>query len=106
MRATVLVALVLVQTFLCQAQLSSPNGVNVSGDAQVNVVPDRVTILLGVESRNKSLDEASAQNDVLIRQVLAAARGLAVNASDIQTTSFMWILPTRIMIRRSSTVTR
>ena len=84
MRA-VLVALVLVQTFLCHAQLSSPSGVNVSGDAQVNVVPDRVTILLGVESRNKSLDEASAQNDVLIRQVLAAARGLAVNASDTQT---------------------
>ncbi len=82
---TVLVALVLVPTFMCQAQLPSPNGVNVSGDAQVNVVPDRVTILLGIESRNKSLDEASAQNDVLIRQVLAAARGLAVSASDIQT---------------------
>ena len=82
---TILVALVLVPTFMCQAQLPSPSGVNVSGDAQVNVVPDRVTILLGVESRNKSLDEASAQNDVLIRQVLAAARGLAVSASDIQT---------------------
>ena len=52
MRA-LLVALLLVPTLLCQAQLSSPSGVNVSGDAQVNVVPDRVTILLGVETRNK-----------------------------------------------------
>ena len=56
-----------------------------SGDAQVNVVPDRVTILLGVETRSKNLQEASSQNDALIRQVLAAARGLEVNASDIQT---------------------
>ncbi len=31
------------------------------------------------------LDEASSQNDSLIRQVLAAARKLEVNASDIQT---------------------
>lgn len=84
MRA-ILVALLLVPTFLCHAQLSSPNGVSVGGDAQVNVVPDRVTILLGVETRNKNLDEASSQNDSLIRQVLAAARKLEVNASDIQT---------------------
>jgi len=84
MRA-ILVLLLLVPTFLCHAQLSSPNGVNVSGDAQVNVIPDRVTILLGVETRSKNLDEASSQNDLLIRQVLAAARRLEVNASDIQT---------------------
>jgi uncharacterized protein YggE len=84
MRA-ILVLLLLVPTFLCHAQLSSANGVSVSGDAQVNVVPDRVTILLGVETRSKNLDEASSQNDLLIRQVLAAARRLEVNASDIQT---------------------
>ncbi len=84
MRA-ILVALLVVPTLLCHAQLSSPNAVSVSGDAQVNVVPDRVTILLGVETRNKNLDEASSQNDSLIRQVLAAARRLEVNASDIQT---------------------
>jgi uncharacterized protein YggE len=80
-----LVVLLLVPTLLCHAQLSSPNGVSVGGDAQVNVIPDRVTILLGVETRNKNLDEASSQNDSLIRQVLAAARKLEVNASDIQT---------------------
>jgi uncharacterized protein YggE len=84
MRA-ILVLILLVPTSLCHAQLSSPNVVNVSGDAQVNVIPDRVTILLGVETRSKNLDEASSQNDLLIRQVLAAARRLEVNASDIQT---------------------
>ncbi len=80
-----LVALLVIPTLFVHAQLFSPNGVSVSGDAQVNVVPDRVTILLGVETRNKNLDEASSQNDSLIRQVLAAARKLEVNASDIQT---------------------
>jgi uncharacterized protein len=85
MRAILVLLLLLVPTFLCHAQLSSPNGVNVSGDAQVNLIPDRVTILLGVETRSKNLDEASSQNDLLIRQVLAAARRLEVNASDIQT---------------------
>ncbi len=84
MRA-LLVAVLLVPAFLCHAQLSSPSGVSVSGDAQVNVVPDRVTILLGVETRNKNLDEASSQNDSLIRQVLGAARKLEVNGTDIQT---------------------
>jgi uncharacterized protein YggE len=84
MRA-LLVALLLVTSLLCHAQLSAPNGVSVGGDAQVNVVPDRVTVLLGVETRNKNLDEASSQNDSLIRQVLAAARRMEVNASDIQT---------------------
>jgi len=84
MRA-LLAVLLLVLPAWCQAQLSSPNGVSVSGDAQVNVVPDRVTILLGVETRSKNLQEASSQNDALIRQVLAAARRLEVNASDIQT---------------------
>ena len=81
----ILVALLLVPMLLCQAQLSSSSGVSVSGDGQVNVVPDRVSILPGVETRNKNLDEASSQNDSLIRQVLAAARKLEVNASDIQT---------------------
>jgi uncharacterized protein len=80
-----LAAVLLVPAFLCHAQLASPNGVSVSGDAQVNVVPDRVTILLGVETRNKNLDQASSQNDSLIRQVLGAARKLEVNAADIQT---------------------
>jgi uncharacterized protein YggE len=84
MRA-LLVTLVLLPTLFCQAQLAPPSGVNVSGDAQMNVVPNRVTILLGVETRNKILDEASAQNDSLVRQVLTAARKLEVNDSDIQT---------------------
>jgi uncharacterized protein YggE len=85
MRALLVALLLLVPSLFCPTQLSSPNGVSASGDAQVNVVPDRVTVLLGVETRNQNLDEASFQNDSLIRQVLAAARRMEVNASDMQT---------------------
>lgn len=74
MRILSAIALLTVTTCFCHGQFGNSSGISVSGDAQVNVVPDRVTILLGVETRNKDLDMASAQNDSLVRQVLAAAR--------------------------------
>jgi uncharacterized protein len=85
MRVLCAIALLTVTACFCHGQFSNSSGISVSGDAQVNVVPDRVTILLGVETRNKDLDLASAQNDSLARQVLAAARKLAIDTSDIQT---------------------
>jgi uncharacterized protein YggE len=48
-------------------------------------MPRSTSSPIGVETRNKDLDMASAQNDSLVRQVLAAARKLAIDASDIQT---------------------
>jgi uncharacterized protein YggE len=37
------------------------SAINVTGDAAVNVVPDRVRLSLGVESRHKSLQVAKAR---------------------------------------------
>jgi len=85
MRVLCAIALLTVTACFCHGQVSNSSGISVSGDAQVNVVPDRVTIFLGVETRNKDLDLASAQNDSLVRQVLAAARKQAIDTSDIQT---------------------
>ena len=70
----------------CVAQLDGgSNTINISGDAEVKVVPDRVSILLGVESRSKTLEAATAQTDSAIRQVMATARKFGVDATDIQT---------------------
>jgi len=81
-----LFAFLLLAVSVCAAQLDgSSNTINISGDADVKVVPDRVTILLGVESRNKNVDAASEQTDSGIRQVMAAARKLGVDPTDIQT---------------------
>jgi uncharacterized protein YggE len=57
----------------------------VTGDAEVQVVPDRVRLSVGVESRDKLLTEARAHNDAAVKMVLTALRGLGINSDDIQT---------------------
>jgi uncharacterized protein YggE len=64
---------------------ANSNIISITGDAEIKVVPDRVAVYLGVETRNKEITTASAQNDVAVRQVLAAVRGVGVDARDIQT---------------------
>jgi uncharacterized protein YggE len=81
----VLAALVFAQPVFAQGLLSGSNTLSVTGDAAVNVMPDRVRLFLGVESRNKSLLAAKAENDAGVRKVIAAVRALDVGAGDIQT---------------------
>jgi uncharacterized protein len=85
MRALTLTAFLAVAVSVCCAQFNQATGISVTGDAEIKVVPDRVVVLLGVETRDKDLNMASTQNDALVRQVLTAARKLGVNPSDIQT---------------------
>ena len=70
----------------CSAQVyGGSSGISVSGDAEIKVVPDRVTLFLGVGTRSKNLAAASSENDALVRKVIAATQKLQVEASDIQT---------------------
>ncbi|MBZ5653959.1 MAG: SIMPL domain-containing protein [Acidobacteriia bacterium] len=72
----------------CQAQISlgsNQNTISITGDAEVKVVPDRANVYLGVETRNKDIAAASAQNDTDVRQVIASIRQLGVDSTDIQT---------------------
>ncbi len=80
-----LLALLILGASLCSAQFNSNSNTIISGDAEVKVVPDRVTLLMGVESRSQTLATATAQTDSAIRQVMAAARKLGVDPTDIQT---------------------
>jgi len=57
----------------------------VNGDAEVKVVPDRASIQFGVETRNASLDAATAGTDTAVKKVIAAFRAMGVDESDIQT---------------------
>ena len=59
--------------------------VEVSGDAEVKVVPDRVSISFAVETRNTDLETATSGSDAAVKKVMAAARGLGVDPTDIQT---------------------
>jgi uncharacterized protein YggE len=67
------------------AQIAEPSNIDITGDAAINVAPDRVRINFGVETRNKVLDTAIAQNDAIVRRVITGARDLHIDESDIQT---------------------
>jgi uncharacterized protein YggE len=78
-------------SFLFIASLSSAqtspeqHTISVTGDAEVKVVPDRVTIMFGVETRDNNLEIASSKTDAAVKRVIAAARRLGVDENDIQT---------------------
>jgi hypothetical protein len=65
--------------------IDSGNQLDVTGDAAINVTPDRVRLFFGVESRHKELLMAKAENDAAVRKVIASLRALNVAPSDIQT---------------------
>lgn len=75
----VIAALLIARPALAQSTLS------VTGDASVMVMPDRVSLSLGVESRNQSLVAAKVDNDASGRTVIDAARAIGIAAADIQT---------------------
>lgn len=75
----VIAALSIAQPVLAQ------NALSVTGDASVMVMPDRVNLSLGVESRNQSLVAAKTENDAGVRKVIDAARAMGIAATDIQT---------------------
>lgn len=64
---------------------AAPRLITVSGEAQVNVVPDEVTLTLGVETSDKQLRTARRLNDERVKEVIAAAGKRGVAAKDIQT---------------------
>lgn len=59
--------------------------ITVTGEAEVNVVPDQVILTLGVETSNRQLRLAKSANDEIVKKVFAAAQGRGVAVKDIQT---------------------
>jgi hypothetical protein len=59
--------------------------INVTGDAEIKVVPDQVVISLGVEVHAKLFDEARQENDRRIRAVRAAVARRGLEEKDVQT---------------------
>jgi uncharacterized protein YggE len=59
--------------------------ISVTGDAQINVVPDKVQITLGVETTEESLADAKSSNDTRVAKILALAQSFKIDAKDVQT---------------------
>jgi uncharacterized protein YggE len=67
------------------AEPPAPRTVTVTGDADVNVVPDEVSATFAIETRDKNLSEVKRQNDVRVKNVMAALAAADVQAKDIKT---------------------
>ncbi len=59
--------------------------INVSGSAEVKVVPDEIRLRVGVETRDQNLDMARRQNDERLASTLAFLKGTGVPDKDVQT---------------------
>lgn len=79
-----------------QAQLQQqpvmPPLVNVNGIGEVRVQPDRVLLVMGIEIREQSLEQARKQVDASALAIIAYLKKQGVEAKDIQT-SYMTVRP-------------
>ena len=62
-----------------------PRTINVTGSADVMVVPDEVVFSVGVETSDIVLTKAKNDNDAVIKRVLAQAQSLGVEQKYVQT---------------------
>lgn len=60
--------------------------VTVSGRAEIQVDPDHVLLTVGVETLDRNMDTAKADNDRVVSAVLDAARKLGVEEKHLKTT--------------------
>lgn len=71
---------------------SEPRSINVSGSAEIKVVPDLILLDVGVESRHAQLDQAKRSNDENVAKALAFLKRSGVPDKDVQT-DFISIQP-------------
>jgi uncharacterized protein YggE len=75
----------LLTAFSTNAQWEAKPQINVSGSAEVKVVPDEIELKVGVESRNEVLGLATRENDERVARSLSFLEHLQVSSKEIQT---------------------
>jgi hypothetical protein len=69
-------------------------GLTVIGTGSVKLTPDIATVNLGIQTQNRNVGQAVAQNSTIAARVLEAIGALGVDPADIQTTYFsVWGQP-------------
>src|SRR5687768_15644367 len=95
MKKTLFLLLALCMISLVQVQAQQqvlPPLVNVNGIGEVRVQPDQVILSMGVEVREKTLEQARKQADLKAAAIITYLKKQGVNEKDIQT-SYMSIYP-------------
>jgi len=59
--------------------------ISVSGSAEINVAPDQMIVRGSIESREKTINEASAANAKLVESMRAALKAMEISQNDIST---------------------
>jgi len=66
-----------------QDNFNHPRFISVTGTAEIKVAPDEVALTLAVDSRDKDLSVAKADNDQRIKKVLSIAHAAGVESKNI-----------------------
>jgi len=75
----------LVPSLSAQEGVNRPSLITVTGTADINVLADKADLTVGVESRDKDLLVAKADNDSRVKKLMALARAEGIASKDIQT---------------------
>lgn len=70
-----------------QGQQVMPRLITVTGESEVNVVPDEVVITLGVGTLNGNLGVAKKENDENVRKILACGQKNEIDPKYVQTSA-------------------
>jgi uncharacterized protein YggE len=70
---------------LFAAQTLSAGQISVTGEAVVNVKPDKITVALGIETWDGDIMTAKQKNNDILRKAVAAIKETGVQEKDIQT---------------------
>lgn len=89
---TIILSVVLFLGMTCAAWAHMTTGpceeqpkIKVSGEAVVNVKPDRIVIVFGVETYEKTIMDAKNKSSAIMKKAIAVARECGVQGKDIQT---------------------
>ena len=77
----------LVPSLFAQDTFSHPRIISVTGTAEIKVAPDEVVLTLGVDSHEKDLAVAKADNDKPVKKLMTLAHAAGVDPKNIQTSA-------------------
>jgi uncharacterized protein YggE len=88
-RAVALIAwsIAIAPSLLAQDSSNHPRIISVTGTAEIKVAPDEVTLLLGIDSHDKDLLVAKAENDKRGKKLLNLVHSAGVDPKNIQTSA-------------------
>jgi uncharacterized protein YggE len=86
--SVLILVLIGVYLFLNFSSLNPSNSVTTVGLAEINVIPDKVSIHFGAESSGESAKEASMKNSIVVDEIITNLVKEGFSKQEIQTTGY------------------